>query len=63
MLIAHPVVWAGYPGAITRVVLPLTVGFNILLRAQQRGFWIWFGLGNLHLLPARGLLPIFSWLP
>lgn len=60
MLIAHPVVWAGYPGAITRVVLPLTIGFNIQLRGQGRSFWIWYVLGNLHLIPARVLLPGFS---
>lgn len=63
MLIAHQVVWAGYPGAITRVVLPLTIGFNIRLKRQGRDFWIWYVLGNLHLLPARELLPIFSAVP
>ena len=59
MVIVHSVVWDGYPGAITRVVLPLTFGFNILL-AQQRGrsFWIWFVLGNLHVLPGQGAMPI-----
>jgi hypothetical protein len=60
MLVADPVVWAGYPGAITRVVLPLTVGFNILLRTEQRAFWPWYVLGNLHLLPARELLPVVA---
>ena len=55
MLIVHPVVWHGYPGAITRVVLPLTVGFNVLLGREERAFWPWFVLGNLHLIPARQL--------
>ncbi len=59
MLIVHPVVWHGYPGAITRIVLPLTFGFNILLaRHGGRAFWIWFVLGNLHLIPAQGAMPI-----
>lgn len=59
MLIVHPVVWHGYPGAITRVVLPLTFGFNILLaRRGGRAFWIWFVLGNLHLVPAQNAMPI-----
>jgi hypothetical protein len=54
----HKVVWDGYPGAVTRVTLPLAFGFNVLLaREQGRGFWAWFTLGNLHLLPAALLLP------
>lgn len=52
MLVVDYVVWDGYPGAITRVVLPLTFGFNVLLRHQLRGFWIWFVIGNLHLVAA-----------
>ena len=59
MLIVHSVVWDGYPGAVTRVVLPLTFGFNILLARQGgRAFWIWFVLGNLHLIPAQGAMPL-----
>lgn len=38
MLSVHWVVWEGYPGAITRVVLPMTVAFNVLL---PRGRWFW----------------------
>ena len=52
MLIAGPEVWRGFPGAITRVVLPLTFGFNILLASRERRFWHWYLLGNLHLIPA-----------
>jgi len=39
-------------GAITRVLLPMTVGFNVLLASETRWtrFWPWFALGNLHLL-------------
>jgi hypothetical protein len=58
MLVVHKVVWDGYPGAVTRVTLPLAFGFNVLLsREQGRRFWGWFVLGNLHLLPAAMLLP------
>ena len=58
MLTVHKVVWDGYPGAVTRVTLPLVFGFNVLL-AREKGsrFWPWFILGNLHLLPAAMLLP------
>jgi hypothetical protein len=58
MLTVHKVVWDGYPGAVTRVTLPLVFGFNVLL-ARETGarFWPWFILGNLHLLPAAILLP------
>jgi hypothetical protein len=56
MLIAHPVVWHGYPGAITRVVLPLTVGFNVLLGREERAFWPWFVLGNLQLIASWQLM-------
>ena len=58
MLTVHKVVWDGYPGAVTRVTLPLVFGFNVLL-AGEKGwrFWPWFILGNLHLLPAAMLLP------
>ena len=48
MLTVNWAVWEGYPGAITRVTLPLKFGFNVLLaRDQPRGFWAWLVLGNL----------------
>ena len=62
MLVVNDAVWAGYPGAATRVLLPLTFGFNARLARTDRGFWWWYVAGNLHLVPARGLLP-FPWLP
>lgn len=62
MLLVNDAVWEGYPGAATRVLLPLTFGFNVLLANERRGFWWWFVSGNLHLLPARAILP-FPWLP
>ncbi len=43
-LAAHQVVWAGTPGAITRVALPMAIGFNILAR---RLAWPWLVVGNL----------------
>jgi hypothetical protein len=59
MIVAHPVVWDGYPGAITRVVLPMKFGFNILLAATAPArFWSWFTLGNLDLVAALHQLPI-----
>jgi hypothetical protein len=62
MLVVNDAVWEGYPGAATRVLLPLTFGFNVLLAKHGRGFWWWFVAGNLHLLPVRAILP-FPWLP
>ena len=57
MLTVHGVVWEGYPGAVTRVTLPLAFGFNVLLaREAGRQFWPWFVLGNLHLFPAALML-------
>ena len=63
MMIVGPAVWAGTPGAITRVVLPLTFGFNVLLARQRRGFWAWCVLGNLHVLPALHALPVLGIVP
>ncbi len=42
------VVWEGTPGAITRVVLPLTIGFNVLARDAQ---WPVIAVGNLGVIP------------
>jgi hypothetical protein len=49
-----------HTGAITRVLLPLTTGFNILLARQSRPapFWSWFVVGNLHLLWAARVMPL-----
>jgi len=58
MMIIDRVLWTPSTGAITRVMLPLTVGFNALLMREQRPgrFWAWFVGGNLHLIPALGVL-------
>ena len=50
MFTVHGVVWDGYPGAITRVVLPLTLAFNLLLPCT-RWFWPLAILGNLTVIP------------
>jgi hypothetical protein len=51
-------------GAITRVLLPMTVGFNVLLASEPRctRFWPWFAFGNLHVLGASSVMPLFFWL-
>jgi hypothetical protein len=47
------VAWGGFPGAATRVLLPMTVGFNIVLQSHRsRVFWIWYALGNISLVYA-----------
>lgn len=47
-------------GAVTRVMLPLTVAFNVLLASEPRParFWPWFVAGNLHLLSAPNVMPL-----
>jgi hypothetical protein len=44
------------PGGINRFLLPLTVGFNIVLAASPGRFWPWFVAGNLMMAPAVILL-------
>jgi hypothetical protein len=60
MLVIDAVLWSPATGAITRVMLPLTVGFNVLLARESRPwrFWPWFTLGNLHLIPALWVMPL-----
>ena len=47
-LLSHSVVWAGTPGAITRVALPMALGFNVLGRQAS---WPVLVLGNLGVVP------------
>lgn len=63
MVFLHPTLVDPVTGAITRVTLPLTVGFNVLLARQQRPsrFWPWFIAGNLHLIPALRVMPLIPW--
>lgn len=39
-------VWGGFPNAATRVLLPLTLVFNVRA-ARARARWVWLVLGNL----------------
>jgi hypothetical protein len=60
LLVLDRVLVNPHTGAITRVLLPLTVGFNVLLASEPRGtrFWPWFAAGNLHLLSALTVMPL-----
>ncbi|MCA1561026.1 MAG: hypothetical protein LC804_12425, partial [Acidobacteria bacterium] len=60
MLLLDRVLADPLTGAITRVLLPLTVGFNVLLASESRSgrFWPWFAAGNLHLLAALSVMPL-----
>jgi hypothetical protein len=46
MLFLGPAVWEATPGAFTRVLLPMTCAYNILL-PHTRGYWPLAVLGNL----------------
>jgi hypothetical protein len=60
MVLVDPVLADPNTGAITRVLLPMTVGFNVLLAREPRGvhFWPWFLCGNLDLLLAHTVMPL-----
>lgn len=60
-LTAHRVVWDGTPGAITRVVLPLTVGVNVLLARQPRAPWWLIFAVNLSVI-ASLMAFVFGWI-
>ena len=47
-LVLGPAVWEGHPGAAARVLLPMTIAFNVLLPGS-RLFWPLWILGNLSL--------------
>ncbi len=47
-----PWVWSGY-WAVSRVILPMTIAFNLLLpSSSQRAFWPLWALGNISMLHA-----------
>jgi hypothetical protein len=50
-------------GAISRVLLPMTIGFNVLLASEVRSarFWPWFMAGNLHVISAFRVMPLLPW--
>ena len=58
LLIMDRVLVTPSTGAITRVMLPLTTAFNVLLvrHSGRKGFWAWFIAGNLHLVPGLTVL-------
>ena len=62
MLLLDRVLVDPHTGAITRILLPLTVGFNTLLAAESRPgpFWSWFAAGNLHVLSALTVMPLLT---
>ena len=57
LLVLGPAVWEGHPGAETRVLLPLTVAFNILL-PRGRAFWPLLVLGNLTVIAGLEILQV-----
>jgi hypothetical protein len=46
MLFLGTAVWEGFPGAATRVLLPLTLAFNVLVH-RRRASVVWLIAGNL----------------
>jgi hypothetical protein len=63
MLLMEPTLVDPDTGATTRVLLPLTFGFNVLLATERRAarFWPWFVAGNTHLLAAGSVMPLVPW--
>jgi hypothetical protein len=55
MLVVAQPVWEGYPGAATRVLLPLTLAFNVLVPTGRRWLAV-LVLGNLTVLMAPDAL-------
>ncbi|HKB58399.1 MAG TPA: hypothetical protein VKC51_12510 [Lacunisphaera sp.] len=55
MIFLGDAVWEGYPGAASRVLLPMQLAFNILVPAG-RAWWLVLVLGNLTLLAAPATL-------
>ena len=55
MIFLGDAVWEGYPGAASRVLLPMTLAFNILV-PRGRKWWVVLLLGNLTVLAAYDTL-------
>jgi hypothetical protein len=55
MIFLGEAVWEGYPGAASRVLLPMTLAFNILLPRGGR-WWVVFVLGNFALFASPDVL-------
>ena len=60
MVVLGPAVWEGFPGAATRVLLPMTVAFNAVL-PRNRWFWPLLFLGNLTVINALHELKVVDW--
>jgi hypothetical protein len=51
LLVLGDAVWEGYPGAASRVVLPMMLAFNVLVpRGRKLGWWLLLLLGNLTMI-------------
>jgi hypothetical protein len=57
MLLVSDHVWGGEPGATPRVVLPMTLAFNLML-PKGRAFWPWWAAGNIAVIP--GVMALLS---
>jgi hypothetical protein len=57
VLLVSDHVWGGEPGATPRVILPMTLAFNLTL-LKGRAFWPWWLAGNLAVIP--GVLALLS---
>ena len=57
MVLLDFVVWGGFPGAATRVLLPVTIAFNVLVDTEPGArFWAWYLPGNAVLVYAPDVL-------
>lgn len=55
MIFLGNAVWEGYPGAASRVLLPMTLAFNILV-PRNRAWWVVLLLGNLTVFASPAML-------
>jgi hypothetical protein len=56
--------WEGQPGTALRVLLPMVLAFNVLLRGCERASWFWplFIAGNLTIFQGLAMLDVpFLW--
>ena len=59
VLLPYPV-FEGNPGAACRVLLPMTVAFNVML-PQSRWFWPLFVAGNVSILQGLEAVHLWRW--
>jgi hypothetical protein len=55
LMVLGEAVWEGYPGAVSRVVLPMLLAFNVLVPRGRR-WWIVLLLGNLSFIASPTVL-------